>query len=453
MDAVAPGSHSERDLGRIVGDGVAFSVMVGIGETYLSAFALAAGLGELVAGLVATLPILVGAVLQLVSPTAVRLLGSHRRWVVLCARLQALSFAPLVVGALAGGIGVGWLFFAAAAYWGFGMATGPAWNAWVEALVPSEIRARFFASRTRWAQAALFVAVMTGGGILERASGRGGPLSVFAVLFALAAGARLVSAQFLSRQSEPAGLRPPRGGGGIAGARSRLRGPAGLFLLYLLAMQASVYVAAPFFTPYMLESLHLSYARFTVLTAAAFAARIAILPLWGRIAHRRGSAPVFRLGAVGIVPLPLLWLLSHSFPYLVALQLVAGAAWAALELATTLAFFERLEASDRIDVLTLFNLGNALALAAGAVGGSLLFAYFARGPEAYAVLFAASSAARAAALLLLRRAEVPAEVHAAPLRTLAVRPSLGAVQRPVLASLDESEREDDDAAIVRHADP
>ena len=31
------------------------------------------------------------------TPAAVRYLGSYRRWVVLCARLQALSFVPLIV--------------------------------------------------------------------------------------------------------------------------------------------------------------------------------------------------------------------------------------------------------------------------------------------------------------------------------------------------------------------
>ena len=43
----------ERSLGRnlaaSVGDGAAFGVMVGVGETYLPAFTLAAGLGEVFA--------------------------------------------------------------------------------------------------------------------------------------------------------------------------------------------------------------------------------------------------------------------------------------------------------------------------------------------------------------------------------------------------------------------
>src|SRR5262245_61683454 len=49
-----------RELRSIVADGIAYSVMVGIGETYLSAFALAMGMGEVASGLIATVPLMLG---------------------------------------------------------------------------------------------------------------------------------------------------------------------------------------------------------------------------------------------------------------------------------------------------------------------------------------------------------------------------------------------------------
>src|SRR6516164_11207901 len=71
-----------KNLRNSVSDGAAFSVMVGIGETYFPAFVLALGMGEIAAGLVASVPLLVGAVLQMISPAAVAWLGSNRRWVI-----------------------------------------------------------------------------------------------------------------------------------------------------------------------------------------------------------------------------------------------------------------------------------------------------------------------------------------------------------------------------------
>lgn len=435
-------SQQDRDLRAIVSDGVAFSAMVGLGETYVPAFALAAGFGGVVAGLVATVPMLAGALFQLVTPLAVRRLRSYRRWVVLCACLQALAFAPLVLGAALGRIGLGWLGLATVAYWAFGMATSPAWNAWVTSLVPREIRAGFFARRARSAHASLFVAVLAGGLLLQWGRDRELELPVYGLLFASAMLCRFASARSLSRQSEAPGLAanhralPSREVVRAVRTAGSLR-----VLLYLLGMQAVVNVAAPYFTPYMLGPLAFSYTQFMGLTAVAFLARVAVLPLLGRVAHARGSRPVLWWGALGIVPLPALWLVSHDFLYLAGVQVVAGVAWAALEFATLLSFFEGIDEPHRASVLSAFNLGTAVAVALGALGGSWLFGHFGGPGGGFAWLFAASSAGRLAMLVVLRGAEPARRLTHLMLRTLAVRPSAGAVERPILASADDGSGE------------
>jgi len=428
--------HLERDLRAMTADGVAFSGMVALGETYVPAFALAAGLGEVVAGLVATVPMLAGACLQMVTPAAVRYLGSYRRWVVLCARLQALSFVPLIVGAAMGKVGLLWVGVATVAYWAFGMSTSPAWNAWVTSLVPSEIRAGFFARRARAAQAALFVALVAGGLALEYGRTHGVELAVFAALFAAAMTSRLISSGFLAAQSEAPGLAASHQSLGAASVWERLRSAGSVRVLtYLIAMKAVTHIAAPYFTPYMLGPLDLSYGRFMTLIAASFAARVAVLPLLGRLAHHRGARSVLWLGGVGIVPLPVLWLVSHDFYYLLALQLFAGTAWVAIELATTLSFFEGIPESDRASVLSVFNLANAAAIATGALAGAQLFTWLDGSAAGYAWLFAISSAGRLLTLALLRRTPAAARIpEGLRMRTLAVRPSGVAVQRPILAS-------------------
>ena len=433
----------ERDLRAMIGDAVAFSVMVGIGEAYVPAFVLAAGHGELAAGLVATLPMLAGAVFQLVTPFAVRRLGSYRRWVVLCARLQALSFVPLVAGAGLGRIPV-WLVFAAiAAYWGAGMATSPAWNAWVTALVPAEQRAGFFARRTRYGQAALFLALVAGGVTLEGAASGARPLAAFGVLFALALAARWVSAGYLTRHGEPAGLAAGHLALSPPEVLARLRrGSGSRLLIYLLAMQVAVQVSAPFFAPYMLKQLALSYWSFTALIGVSFLARIAALPALGRLAHRRGAGAVLRLGAVGIVPLPAFWLISDELAFLLLLQTVAGLAWAALEFGTLLSFFEGLHERERASILTVFNFANTVAMGAGSLVGAWLLSLAGEPRDAYAAVFLASVAARALTLALLPRVRrgVAAPEQVA-LRTLAVRPSAGAIQRPILSTLSAESEE------------
>ncbi|MDX1650620.1 MAG: MFS transporter, partial [Myxococcota bacterium] len=448
-----PRATRRGDLRAIVGDGVAFSVMVGLGETYVPAFVLALGLGASAAGLIATVPLLAGALLQTVTPFAVRHLGSYRRWVVACAVLQGLALLPLAGAALRGEASVLVLFAVVSAYWGFGMATGPAWNAWVGALVPPRLRARFFARRQRLAQAALLAAIAAAAVGLDLGRTAGAELGAFAVLFVLAALARMVSARFLWRQSEPPGLARSHRALGLRRVLAAVRrSDAGRLLRYLLAVQAAVHLAAPFFTPYMLGPLGLDYVRFMALTGMSFAARIAVLPALGVLAHRRGTGALLWLGAVGVTPLPALWLVSDAFGYLLVLQALSGSMWAALELGTALAFFESLEERDRASILTFYNLAHAAALTGGALLGAVLFGILPVGAGAYAVVFALSAGARLAVLPLLRgapRAPVPPEGVA--LRTLAVRPSAGAVQRPILATLEPTPGEDGEGSPSQRA--
>lgn len=119
------GRTLRRDLRLCTLDGAGYSVMVGVGESHFVLFVLALGAGEATAGLAATLPRVIGGLLQLLSPWAVARLGSNRRWVVSCAVAQSLSFVPLIVGGLVGSMPL-WLAFAAIGlYWSTGLPPAP----------------------------------------------------------------------------------------------------------------------------------------------------------------------------------------------------------------------------------------------------------------------------------------------------------------------------------------
>ncbi len=430
---------TQRDLHAITRDGVFFSIMVGLGETYVPAFAIAIGLGDVLAGLISTLPMLIGACLQLVTPRAVRWTRSYRRWVVICAAVQAFSFAPLVVGALAGKVHLAWVAVATVTYWAAGMSAGPPWNTWVSTLVPVETRATFFAYRARACQVALVIGLLLGGWSLDFGRDRGVVLPVFASLFAAALVARLVSTRYLASQSERPGIISEHKVLGPKGVWRTLRGADSLRVLrYLLIMQAAAHIAAPYFTPYMLLDLAMPYDEFMALTAAAFVARIGILPLLGRVASRHQARRVLWIGGLGIVPLPALWLLSDNFIYLLAVQIAAGCAWAAIELATTLSYFEGIKEEERTSILSTFNLANAFAIAIGSLIGALILRRFEASQSAYVYLFATSSAMRLFAAILLPGTPTASRLSTTVLRTLALRPGGVAVQRPVTASLEDT---------------
>ncbi len=118
-------STLRKDLRAITAEGAAANIMVGIGENYLPAFVLALTASQIACGLAATVPLLIGAGLQMLAPYLLERGGSYRRWVTVCAAVQAAVFVPLVWSAWAGTAPVLVVFALAALYWATGMAGGP----------------------------------------------------------------------------------------------------------------------------------------------------------------------------------------------------------------------------------------------------------------------------------------------------------------------------------------
>lgn len=427
-----------RNLRLSIVDGGCYSTMVGIGETYLSAFVLAVAGNQVASGLVTTIPQLAGALLQMVSPRAVGLLNSHRRWVITCVVGQALSFVPLTIAAITGNIPIVIIFALASLYWAGGMAAGSAWNTWMGRVIAPTLRANFFAIRTRVMQASTLAGVLAGGFILEYGAKRGHPVTTYAILFVAACIMRLISSRMLTSMTEPAVSGEHHRVMPIREVMSHFLSRDGRLLVYILAVQFGQQIAAPYFNPFLLQESAFSYWQYTLLLSAAYIGRSAAAPAWGRFARRLGTQPLLAVGGLGIIPLAGLWLVSSSFWYLLALQFIAGAFWSAFDLATMLLYLETIDADERTSVLTGMNLFNALAFVAGSIlGGGLLHALDG-GRQAYVAVFCVSTAVRLSTIFLLVR--LPRyKLSPVPIAsdTMAVRPSAGSIDRADLASLPD----------------
>ncbi|GIX05547.1 MAG: MFS transporter [Planctomycetaceae bacterium] len=374
--------------------------MVGLGETYVPAFVLASGLGEVLAGLITTIPVLLGSLLQLVSPWggATATFASLAR-VVLCSTVQGVCFFPLMYAAITGQLTALGAILIATLYWGAGLATGPAWNTWQSGLVPRLLRANYYARRSRLQQLFTMLGFLGGGFALQWGRAHDYALLVFAMLFSIAGISRLLSVVCLWSQSE---AEPPRvdcrHGSRWVAARQLVSGSTGALLLFAVSMQAAVYISGPFFNPYMLKVLQWDYQEYAIVLGASFVARCLTLPLWGRFAHRWGAWSLLWVGSLGLLPLSIGWNLSTAYGYLLVLQLLAGAAWAAYELALVLLFFDTIPRPHRTSILTLYNVANSVALVLGSMVGAALLRWGNLQPQAYHWAFAMSSLLRLVAL-------------------------------------------------------
>lgn len=436
----------DRDMRSSYADGATFSLMVGFGETYFAAFALAVGLSQLTAGLLTSLPLIAGGILQLLAPRCARLLGSYRRWVLVCATAQAMIYIPLAFAAYDGQIAAELLYGIAALYWAAGMAAGPVWNNWIDAIIPKPRLREFLAVRSRITQLAAFVAFLAGGLLLHFLAQRDHAKIGFMLLFIVAGIARLFSVGFLARQSDtPIGdhLTHPVP---LRQAFARFREPgASRFLFFLLASQVSVYVSAPFFSPYMLAHLHFNYAEYVALVSAAFVAKIVFYPAVAAFVRKTGAYRSLWLAGIVVAPPPLFWFLTPTLGALIALQVIAGIAWAAFELASTLLIYDNIAPRERIRILTIYNLLNACAVVVGAlVGGALLGS--APDAEGYRTIFTLSAVCRLLSLsALFGVKKIKIRFRQLAFRTVGLRPR-GPLSQPIL-SLDEEDHEDEAVAM------
>ncbi len=386
--------------------------MVGIAETYLPAFMLARGFGELSAALIATLPVLLGSLLQLCAPLLLVWLGAYRRFVVSVAALQAGSVLVLSGLALAGDVRPWMVFIPATIYWAAGLAAGPAWNIWVEQLVPARIRGGFFARRSRLCQVGVLIGLISGG-LMLRLSGEL-TLLAFAAMFAIGAVGRFVSALMLARQTE---VRLGQWGSSGRSAASpdlsvraglkllvqlvRKPGADGRLVLFFAAVQTAVYVSGPYFNPFMLKVLQLSWVDYMSLLSLGFLGKVLSLPWAGRFASRSGADRLMWVGTLGIVPVSMLWYFSQNFWYLACLQIFSGLVWGCYELALLLQFFRQIPAQRRVALLTAYNVANSAAMVLGTLLGACMLYGLGRTTSGYLSVFVMSGCLRLTASLAM----------------------------------------------------
>lgn len=402
------------DLANCTGDGATYSFMVGVGEAYFIPFVLALGVGEVAAGLYFTIPYLAGSCLQLLAPRGVGWLGSPRRWVMLCACVQCLSFVPMITGAVCGTLPTWVLMVAFALYWGSAVGAGPAWNAWIAALIPSHIRPRYFGVRSRLCQWMTLAGLAVAGAILatgeqmdevrQRLAGEASwELFGFAAVFLLAATSRASSVGFLNRQSEPpAGtwqhqevpmktllIRP-------------LQGRERPLFVFLLVFQLALQISSPFVASYLIGEIGYTQGEYFIAAATLFATKSLASSHFGALAATRGARFVLTVGAVMLTVHAALFALPPEPWMVLALMAASGVCWSAYEQASFLLLLDLSQPRERTSLFAAFNFLNAAALLSGSLLGGALLGWLGDDRFAYAMLFLLSAVARMAVLPLIR---------------------------------------------------
>jgi MFS family permease len=104
------------------------------------------------------------------------------------------------------------------------------------------------------------------------------------------------------------------------------------YTIFFAGMQGAVAVSGPFFAVYMLEELHYSYIEYSINLMASIATQFFLLPYWGKVSDRHGNRLVMLLCSALMPVIPVLWLFSDNYYWLLVAQLISGLAWSGFNL-------------------------------------------------------------------------------------------------------------------------
>jgi MFS family permease len=267
-----------------------------------------------------------------------------------------------------------------------GVFGGPAWVAWISGFVPRQISGRYQARRMRLFNLAKLVFAGLFACIAHYV-----PLSSSAwglqLILGIAIISRLGSIWCLERQpyvvprTSPAPLsrRSAEAATGIIGFLSCItRTDIGRWTLVWATFQGGVMVAGPFFASYMIATpdsggLGLEPFAYSLLLYTSVVARILFYPVVGRMVDLFGPRAVLRIAFLAIFILPVAWAMTGQLGVLLVNEVLAGAAWAAAEIAIgALMFASHPDPVRRAELIGYFNTVSAACIALGTLLGTLL---------------------------------------------------------------------------------
>ncbi|GIV06892.1 MAG: hypothetical protein KatS3mg017_0094 [Fimbriimonadales bacterium] len=225
-----------------------------------------------------------------------------------------------------------------------GSFAGPAFLAWLSALVPPDYRGRYFGRRNMIlglvsAASALPPAIFLDQAIKYQ---RFSEAIAFGVLYGLGALCLFLSLWSLRKMPEPP--RAPIERKGLRGMLEFYREPFRtrnfrMLLGFNTFLVWGQMFAGQFFTVYMLEQIQMPYLMVQVsgLIAALFSSLA--MPVWGYLADKFGNKPLLVIAMWGVVFLPYIWFLTDPDRYwwsvgvIYFIQVLAGSLWAGVGLA------------------------------------------------------------------------------------------------------------------------
>ena len=350
-----------------------------VGPTYLSGLAGELGVSVLCVSLI-TSAAWIGAVGQLLGAWAFERVPSYKRYTIgVASAARGLWVLPVFLAAF-------WTYrlrtygeafpterwfmltaFVAAGAALFGASSGSAWNSWVRALVPEEIRGRFFGTRHRYVMGALTAAHLIALVCLDWRPG--GYRAGFALLGAMALICAATSTLLLSRVQEAGSPSVPEGEDN-QGFFERIAEPLrdarfrGV-VIFGAIFNGTIQLASPYFPYYFTKELHLPMSQIAAWLALTNLGCMVAAGRWGKHLDRTGDPrPVLKLTGSLLALSPLFYVFG-SVGWVLTIAPIDyfsnGMIWIGFQLAMTTLLFKSIPLKRTALCFSIYSASSGLA--------------------------------------------------------------------------------------------
>ncbi|MBU2615748.1 MAG: MFS transporter, partial [Nanoarchaeota archaeon] len=369
--------HKSRRLS--IKEGIFASAKGSFGDYYISPFAIAINSSNSVVAMFSAISGLLGPITQMFSS---KLIGKHSRKEIILKSIlfESLIWLPMILlaflfykGILVSALPL-FLLLIYSLYIILANIGGPAWFSWMGDIVDENKRGLWFSKRNLIIGFTSITLALAASFFLDYFKSRNWTLFGFMTLFALAFLARITTRRIIKKQYEP--KIKVKKEDCFSFYEFITRAPKtnfGKFSIFRAFFSFASSISSPLLAVYLLRNIGFDYKTYMIIILAGAALSLLFMEIWGKIADQFGNYVILKITAIPIAILPILWILSPSPIYLIAVpSIISGITWAGFGLSSGNFIYDNVSPQKRGIAVSYYNMMYGIGAFLGAGLGAIL---------------------------------------------------------------------------------
>ncbi|HZK34487.1 MAG TPA: MFS transporter [Bacillota bacterium] len=327
------------DLNRVIlGSGLGMVFFSTYNGAPFAGFVRSLGVGDFLFGVLMAFPVM-GGLFQVLSAYVLERSRQRKKLFLISGVIQRISIIPMVLFAYIlpselKPLSIGLIMFMLTLSALGGSFNGVTFFSWMSAIVPINIRGRFFSKRQLIFTITSLLGGLGVGYLLDLIGGSTGFIIVFviAAIFGL-----LDVACFVKVADPPMDMPEDEKSISLIKVWKEALGNSGFrkYITFWALWTFAVNLTGPFFNDYMIHYLNMGYLQITLFTSAIYSLfTVFSIGRWGRLIDKYGNKPVMYICGLAVFLIPFMWIFTTpNFTLMIIfIHILSGVFWCGMEL-------------------------------------------------------------------------------------------------------------------------